>query len=118
MNLDKKLELAHEYAVANNSYSSDAWAYADAMEVEYEKRIKAKAEKDAKVFFDCIDKCKHDCGTDLTQGLGGFYIKSCNRCGYFVETGEDGKDSLRIRPNEKPVPPEVETPPIKIIGGG
>lgn len=59
MNLDKKLELAHEYAVANNSYSSDAWAYADAMEAEYNKRIKAKAEKDAedaKVFFEKFSK--------------------------------------------------------------
>lgn len=66
MNLDKKLELAHEWAMefvsknkdiscASNMVSYNAWQYADAMEAEYNKRKQAKAKKDAedaKVFFD------------------------------------------------------------------
>lgn len=50
MNLDKKLELAHEYVLRgcvpnHNNLTTEgvaekSWAYADAMEAEYNKRKK------------------------------------------------------------------------------
>lgn len=68
MNLDKKLELAHEYAIAMimgkiekesaEKFATTAFDLADAMEAEAEKRIKAKAKKDAKdakVFFEKLN---------------------------------------------------------------
>lgn len=92
-----KLEMAHEYAmhhITDPQYKnaddldiiSWAWDYADAMQAEADKRIKAKAEKDAeksKVFFERLTKnedgsCKHfhttlnrgecfDCGEKLNM---------------------------------------------------
>lgn len=66
MNIEEKTKLAHEWsmwfldknkdmAFAPNTVAYNAWDYADAMEAEAEKRIKAKAKKDAKdaeVFFE------------------------------------------------------------------
>ena len=90
-----KLEMAHEYAMKHiqegwdinyDVLVVDAWQYADAMQAEADKRIKAKAEKDAeksKVFFEKLTKnedgsCKHfhttlnrgecfDCGEKLNM---------------------------------------------------
>ena len=90
-----KLEMAHEYAMKHiqegwdinyDVLVVDAWQYADAMQAEADKRIKAKAKKDAeksKVFFEKLTKnedgsCKHfhttlnrgecfDCGEKLNM---------------------------------------------------
>ena len=90
-----KLEMAHEYAIALINSDSEmqfdkfirlCWDYADAMQAEADKRIKAKAEKDAersRVFFGKLTKnedgsCKHfhttlnrgecfDCGEKLNM---------------------------------------------------
>ena len=91
-----KLEMAHDYLIklievapdesTKNELVSVAWNYADLMQAEADKRIKAKAEKDAeksKVFFEKLTKnedgsCKHfhttlnrgecfDCGEKLNM---------------------------------------------------
>lgn len=91
MNIEEKTKLAHEWFMEMVSAKAPAtvataWKYADQMEVESEKRIKAKAEKDAedaKLFFDKLTKnedglCKHihttlnggecfDCGENLNN---------------------------------------------------
>lgn len=91
MNLDKKLELAHEWsmwfldknkdlAFAPNTVTYNAWDYADAMEAEYKKRKQAEGEKnaeDAKVFFDKLTKnedgsCKH-----INTSLNGAWCFDC-----------------------------------------
>ena len=87
MNIEEKTKLAHKYLLRfSGTTVADAWQYADAMEAEAEKRIKAKAKKDAKdvkVFFEKLTKnedgsCKHfhttlnrgecfDCGENLNS---------------------------------------------------
>ena len=88
-----KLEMAHEWMMKHDDGSMSvevvvfkAWQYADAMQAEADKRIKAKAERDAeesKVFFEKLTKnedgsCKHfhttlnrgecfDCGEKLNM---------------------------------------------------
>lgn len=91
MNIEEKTKLAHEWFMGMVSAKAPAtvataWKYADQMEAEAEKRIKAKSEKDAeesKVFFEKLTKnedgsCKHfhttlnrgecfDCGGKLNS---------------------------------------------------
>lgn len=97
MNLDKKLELAHELAMefvsknkdlafAPNTVAYNAWEYADAMEAEYNKRKQAESEQNAKqskILFEQLTKnkdgsCAHfhttlnkaecfDCGSRLND---------------------------------------------------
>ena len=89
-----KLEMAHDWYMKHadgrcrnlDAEVEQAWRYADAMQAEVDKRIKAKAEKDAeksKVFFKKLTKnedgsCKHfhttlnrgecfDCGEKLNM---------------------------------------------------
>ena len=46
MNIEEKTKLAHEYLLRfSGTTVADAWQYADAMEAEAEKRIKAEAKE-------------------------------------------------------------------------
>lgn len=70
MNLDKKLELAHEYFMKhgrNNGWMehdvADAWKYADAMEVEYNKRKQAE-DKNKR---EAVRKLLNDSGTFIER---------------------------------------------------
>lgn len=91
MNIDKKLELAQEYAIemakqgiSLRSCKELGWKYADAMEAEYNKRKQAESEQNAKqskILFEQLTKnkdgsCAHfhttlnktecfDCGSKL-----------------------------------------------------
>lgn len=78
MNIEEKTKLAHEWFMEMVSAKAPAtvataWKYADAMEVEYNKRLKEQEDKTY-----------------------------------------DPMRNVRT----KQVPPTVEAPPIKIIGGG
>lgn len=123
MNIDKKLELAHEYLLRWSGVTvKDAWQYADAMEVEYNKREKEQKDKiydpmravrDAKDFqvdwSVAPDWAKYFAVDENTEGW--FFIQEptidVDGCWYCVggscmafshDYQGDWKDSLRKRP--------------------
>lgn len=64
MNIEEKTKLAHKYLLRfSGTTVADAWQYADAMEAEAEKRIKAEAKEKR----EAVRKLLNDDGTFLEK---------------------------------------------------